>query len=100
MFECKLDPHIFKVLVTKLVNERARLVTKVNSDFAFYYPPLIGGPSRVSGQVQLSIRIIYRWEHQGDRVHGLLASTSSYKHKLHGSIYTACTLIYGLMYQR
>ena len=30
MFECKLEPHIFRVLVTKLVNERARLATKAN----------------------------------------------------------------------
>ena len=31
MFECKLDPYIIRVLVTKLVNERARLATKANS---------------------------------------------------------------------
>ena len=41
MFECKLDPHILRVLVTKLVNEHARLATKANSVFAFYQPPLI-----------------------------------------------------------
>ena len=32
MFECKLNPHIFRVLVTKWVNVRARLAPKVNSD--------------------------------------------------------------------
>ena len=31
MFECKLDPHLFRVLVTKLVNKRARLAMKANS---------------------------------------------------------------------
>ena len=31
MFECKLDPHIFRVLVIKLVNECAHLATKANS---------------------------------------------------------------------
>ena len=41
MFECKLEPHISRVLATKLVNERSGLATKANSDFAFYHPPLI-----------------------------------------------------------
>ena len=38
---CPIPTHIFRVSVTKLANERGRLATKVNSDFAFYQPPLI-----------------------------------------------------------
>ena len=38
---CPIPTHIFRVSVTKLANERARLATKVNSDFAFYHPPLL-----------------------------------------------------------
>ena len=54
MFECKLDPHIFRGLVTKLVNERAHLATKAISDFAFYHPPLpLDRPNDPSDQWQL-----------------------------------------------
>ena len=46
MFECKLDPHIFRALVTKLVNKRARLATKSNykilQKWPFITPPNTG----------------------------------------------------------